>query len=515
MVIDMDRAAKKTDKTVWYLERYIDETGSTWYKPDTYNIKQFDEAADKGLIIKEGCLYTLPKIAAYEKDIARYVTARLHYDEDLFRHYPESFLDMYISLYEKREGIILDDRQKEAVYLAFKSNIFILTGGPGTGKTSVLKCIYYCLKNILKTDDICFMAPTGRAARRITESVGTEAFTVAKKFGLYGEEKKPKQLNCEAAIVDEASMLDTYSAHVLFTATKLGAKIILVGDVDQLPSVGYGAVLRDLLDSGIPCVKLEKTFRQASESGLFANIAEIKTGLKSGFIIRDDFSVLNVSDCSDAKDLMISQFMDAVKIHGIDQVTCLTPYRRKGNCCAIGLNRMLQERLNPVCRGKNTVRYTAREKDGFSYDIRLNEGDPVMQLVNRDVIANGDIGIVRKIDTSKKLIYVRFTDCEVVYNRHELAQLTLAYAMSVHKSQGSEYTCVITSAISEDINMLSRNILYTAVTRAKKECRVITDGDTATIACKRKTGYERTTRLASAIRNEEKILQLLFRYNAG
>lgn len=488
---------------------YIDETGGTWYKPQPKYKYLFEGGVKRKVLVEENGYYSLPEISRQEKKIAQCAVVRTHYNEDVRRTYPKAFLDMYISLYEEQEGINLDEWQKDAVYQAVNNNLFILTGGPGTGKTATLKCILYCLRKTLKTEDIIFTAPTGKAARRITESVGCPACTVAKALGLRDETSVPKKLNNACVIVDEISMLDTVTACALFSATSLDTKLILVGDVDQLPSVGYGSVLRDLIDAGLPCTKLEKTFRQASESGLFANIESIKSGLHTGFEERDDFRVIKAKNTSEAKDIMVRAFKEAADKYGINNVVCLTPYRRKGDACAIKLNGILQDIINPPKDKGQCVIYTTEEEDGYRYEQKLRIGDPVMQLVNAEKVANGDVGTVCEIDKEHQRIKVKFIDCTVSYGMNQLSQLALAYAMSVHKSQGSEYACVITSALTDDLQMLSRNTIYTAVTRAKKKCIMVTDNGAAKKACKKETGYERITRLTDEI-NYQKARYKLF-----
>ncbi len=488
------------------VEKHIAESGSTWYKASCGSEYKFlhSHADNKTLVEKNG-LFTVPEIVRQETNIAKYAVARL--ETGIKSPVPELKLNLLISLYEQVEGINLDEWQKEAVRMAINNNLFILTGGPGTGKTCVLKCIYYCLKNTGVTK-IQFAAPTGKAARRITESVGVPAQTVAKMLGLYTEDSTPKRYHREVIVVDEISMLDTKTAQALFMAVDLKCKLILVGDVEQLPSVGYGSVLRDLIDAGLPCVKLEKTFRQASESGIFANIEQIKAGLHMGFVERDDFKILTAQTTQESRDKMIVEYLDAIKKYGPDQVVCLTPYRRKGDACAIKINQILQAKINPKRDGKPYVKYVTEEEDGFKYEITLREGDPVMQLVNAPKVANGDVGRVKAIGPRGHVV-VKFIDCEVRYNYYELPQLCLAYAMSVHKSQGSEYDCVITSAIEADMGMLSRNTIYTAVTRAKKECRIITNGDVAIRACRIEAGYERETGLQAEIKHQQQKMKLL------
>ncbi|WP_026658235.1 ATP-dependent DNA helicase [Butyrivibrio sp. AC2005] len=490
---------------------YIDETGCTWYKPQPKYKHLFDGGVKRKVLVEESGYYSLPEISRQEKKIAKNAVVRTHYNEDTRTTYPKSFLDMFIALYEEQEGINLDEWQKDAVYRAVNNNLFILTGGPGTGKTATLKCILYCLRKTLKTEDIVFTAPTGKAARRITESVGCPACTVAKALGLRDETSVPKKLNNACLIVDEISMLDTVTACALFSATSPETKLILVGDIDQLPSVGYGSVLRDLIDADLPCTKLEKTFRQASESGLFANIAGIKSGLHAGFEERDDFKVLKAKNTSETKDIMVREFLEAADKYGTSNVVCLTPYRRKGDACAIKLNAVLQDIINPPKNGSLCVTYTTEEEDGYRYEQKLRIGDPVMQLVNAEKVANGDVGNVCEIDKEHQKVKVKFIDCTVTYGINQLSQLALSYAMSVHKSQGSEYPCVITSALSGDLQMLSRNTIYTAVTRAKQKCIVVTDDETAQKACKKETGYERITRLSEEINHQKSRYELFLK----
>ncbi len=482
------------------------DSGNTWYKPeDKEDRNLLSREVKYNALTEDKGYFTLPLIAEQEERIAKRAILQIANKPKTFNKEKVEFL---ISFYETKEKINLDEWQKNAVHEALNNNLFVLTGGPGTGKTCVLKCIKFCIEGLL-TDDILFCAPTGKAARRITESVGCNAYTVHTALHLVDEDSVPQKISNKVVIVDEISMLDTHTAWALFEGVSINTKLILVGDVEQLPSVGPGSVLRDLIDAGVPCVKLEKTFRQASESGLFANIEQIKLGLHMGFVERDDFKVIRGENSKEAKELMIKEFLDAVSVYGKEQVVCLTPYRRKGEACAIVLNRELQNRLNPAAPGKPWVKYTTVEEDDYSYEIVLRIGDPVMQLQNTSTVANGDVGVVKSINPDKKTVTVKFIDCDVTYEPDELNQITLAYAMSVHKSQGSEYACVITSAIESDYDMLSRNTIYTAVTRAKKECRIITHGDVAQRACSKEVGYERITRLTQKIKHEQEKYNML------
>lgn len=424
------------------VESYINDTGSTWYKPSPKYKRLFDGGVKRKVLVEKNGYYTLPSVCSREIELAKRIVTHLHFGEDERKRYPKEFIEIYIGFYEEQEGIRLDEWQKDAVFQSVNNNLFILTGGPGTGKTATLKCILYCLKKILKTEDIIFTAPTGKAARRITESVGCPAQTVARALGLKDDNSKPKPVNNACMIVDEISMLDTVTACALFTAISHETKLILVGDAEQLPSVGYGSVLRDLIDAGIPTTKLEKTFRQASESGLFANIAQIKAGLYTGFEERDDFKVFKAENTSKAKEIMVREYLKATEKYGLDQVVCLTPYRRKGEACAIKLNNILQAIINPPKDNGLCFSYTTKEEDGFRYQTKLRVGDPVMQLANAERVANGDVGTVCEIDKDKQRLKVQFSDCIVTYSKKQLSQLSLAYAMSVFKSQGSEYKAV-------------------------------------------------------------------------
>ncbi len=507
----------KKEKNMDILQKYIESTGGTcaFYREllgeDYKNSPKYTElrqAVKAGTVIenKKGEV-TFPYIDEMERNIAIYAIAHLHYDEERRKKYSPAFCDMFIDEYERSEGgkIKLDVWQREAVYTAMNNNLFILTGGPGTGKTCVLKCINYVLEHTGQSN-VQFTAPTGKAARRITESTGKPACTLHKKMKLHDEFSKPSMVWCDALIVDEISMLDTWTAMNLFKAVTDSTKLILVGDVEQLPSVGFGSVLRDLIDANLPCVKLEKTFRQASESGLFANIIEVKKGLKNGFVERDDFVIVK-ANAQTAKKEMIKAFLSEVEEWGLDNVVCLTPYRRVGEACAIKMNEALQNALNPVQKGKRFLEKEITEEDGFQYKCRFQVDDPVMQLVNTSTVANGDVGKVIKVFGDK--LVVKFIDCEVAYKYEDLDQLTLAYAMSVHKSQGSEYKSVITSAIESDMGMLSRNTIYTAITRSKQKCVIISEGDVAKRACEIESGYERHTGLTDKIEEQELTYQTL------
>jgi len=421
-------------------------------------------------------------------------------------------IENYIMLYEKQEGERLNvnfklaPEQAEAVHKACSANLFVLTGGPGTGKTCVLKCIQFILSSIAPGSHIKFTAPTGKAARRITESTGEPAETVQKAMHLVSETSKPSPIWCDCIIVDEISMLDTHTADAFFMAVQPGTKIILVGDVDQLPSVGFGSILRDLIESSvITCEGLRAPQRQKEGSTLFENIVRIRNGqpiLQEG----DDFHTIEAIDGKEQQQLL-EEYFKAVDKWGLDNVCCLTPYRRKGITCANVLNDIIQKKLNPA-NDNNFIDTNISEDIDEESDhvtkrrIRFIIGDPVIQLVNRAEIANGDVGKIIDIDTALRTVTAKYDgDICVTYREFELSQLNLAYCMSVHKSQGSEYKCVITSAFKEHKQMLSRNMMYTAITRAKKECVFVMDYDSVEKGLLVQAGYQRNTSLSQTIRH--------------
>lgn len=375
--------------------------------------------------------------------------------------------------FEKEAGITLADAQREAIRASLKHGVFVLTGGPGTGKTTVVKGII----NVLEKAGcrILLAAPTGRAARRLAESSGRQAQTVHRlleyqpaggsfTFGKSDEEP----LDAEAVIIDEASMLDIMLTYNLLKAVPRGCRLIFVGDVDQLPSVGAGSVLKDIIRSGtMPVVKLEDVFRQAEVSPIILNAHKINRGRMPEFNDGSDFSLTEFDNENDAAEYVAETYAGAASLNGWRSVQVLSPMHR--NPCGVqNLNRMLQERMNPPSPGREEITVLGSI---------FRENDKVMQIRNnyeKDVF-NGDIGRIVKIDG--RTVTVAYPerpegDC-VTYAQGELDELQLAYAMSVHKSQGSEYPWVILLMVPGHYVMLQRNLLYTAVTRAREKVIVV------------------------------------------
>ncbi len=375
-------------------------------------------------------------------------------------------------------GIALSQRQSEAVYMAFRSNLSIITGSPGTGKTTVLRAIIEVFGRLYPNSKIMLAAPTGRASRRMAESTGrNDAKTLHSLLGLLGEsgfvrDKKDKEpLDADLIIVDESSMIDMWLARHFFERIKLGTKVILVGDVDQLQSVGAGDVFRELIGCGrIPVTVLNEIFRQKKDSLIAHNaksINEDSTNLYYG----DDFVFLKCKTQEEAADIICEQFCEQVKNYGIERVQILSPFRSEGLTAVDQLNRTLRELVNPIA-------------DEDIPDLKIGsrffrEGDKVMQNKNNSKASNGDIGFIRKIavnENNEMRVTIDFgTDRIVEYGTEDMGYIEHAYATTIHKAMGSEYDIVIIPIIRSHAIMLKRNLVYTAITRAKH--RVILVGE--------------------------------------
>lgn len=369
----------------------------------------------------------------------------------------------------KNLGIALSDKQSEAVYMAFSSNLSIITGSPGTGKTTVLKAIIEVYKALYPKEKIKLAAPTGRASRRMAESTGeTDASTLHSMLGLQNEDgyfKKDKEFEPIGAgliIVDESSMIDMWLARQFFMRIGNNTKIVLVGDPDQLQSVGAGDVFRQLINSGlIPVTVLDKIFRQKDGSRIALNARAInndQTKLSYG----DDFCFYKCQTQDQAADIIKRVFCDLTEKYGIENVQILSPYRKKGAAAANELNLAIREIVNPYKGGLPDLRI------GADY---FRVGDKVMQNKNNSKASNGDIGFIRDIGTdkdNKAVITIEFSaDRKAEYTLEDMKNIELAYATTVHKAMGSEYDIVIMPIIKSHYNMLNRNLVYTGITRAK------------------------------------------------
>jgi exodeoxyribonuclease V alpha subunit len=394
----------------------------------------------------------------------------------------------------KECGIEYDDVQVEAIEKAITSKFMVLTGGPGTGKTTTTMAIIKAFESLKA--NVFLAAPTGRAAKRMSEATGMNAQTVHRLLkyspleGYKNNEENP--LDCDVLIIDETSMIDIVLMYNLLKAVSNDTVVILVGDVDQLPSVGAGNVLKEVIDSGaVTVVRLNRIFRQAQGSAIIMNAHKINHGefptLKGGK--NSDFFFIEEEDPEKVVGLIRQLCKDRLpKYYGVDPVNdiqVLCPML-KGAVGALNLNSVLQEVLNP---SDISVRY-----GGIAYKVN----DKVMQIKNNydKNVFNGDIGRITFIDNEEKVISIKFDDNVVEYDVTEMDEVTLAYAVTVHKSQGSEYSLVVAPFTLKHYMMLQRNLLYTCVTRAKKVIVLIGTKKALAYCIRNSKSIDRNTMLA-------------------
>ena len=416
--------------------------------------------------------------------------------------HPEKAIDWI----QKKLNIELAQRQKEAILLAARSKVMIITGGPGTGKTTLIKAILRIFQQLKLR--IFLSAPTGRAAKRMSEATGWEAKTIHRMLeysprrGSF-QKDQDDPLEADVVIIDEASMVDTLLMYHLLKAIPSQAHLILVGDVDQLPSVGPGNVLRDTIDSSIfTVVRLTEIFRQAQESMIVVNAHRVNQG---------EFPILKEIEGKESSDFFFIEEEDPDKIlnkiitlcseripqrfgfHPVRDVQVLTPMH-KGLIGVSNLNLELQKRLNP---------------DSFGITLgnrHLKLGDKVMQIVNnydKDVF-NGDMGWIAKIDQEDRELTIDFDGRLVTYDFSALDEIVLSYAISIHKSQGSEYPAVIMAVSTQHYILLQRNLIYTGITRARRLVVLIGTQKALAIAIRNNKPQLRFTHLSERLRGIDK-----------
>jgi exodeoxyribonuclease V alpha subunit len=409
--------------------------------------------------------------------------------------------DKAIPWVSQKTGLTLSPSQKEAVRLALSQKVIVITGGPGVGKTTLVNTILTILK--VKQIRVTLCAPTGRAAKRLSESTGMTAKTIhrllefdPKTFGFKKNREHP--LKTDLLVLDESSMVDIVLMNRLLSAVPDGAALMVIGDVDQLPSVGPGAVLSDLIESGvIPTVRLTEIFRQAAQSRIIVNAHRINNGempLRTQGPGLSDFYFVPAETPEEIYEKLVEVVKTRIPkrfgIHPVRDVQILTPMNR-GGLGARALNTELQKLLNEKSEPKVT-----------RFGTTFAPGDKVIQMVNNyeKEIFNGDIGWITKIDIEEATLWVNYDGRKVSYEFGELDEVSLAYATSIHKSQGSEYPAVVIPLSIQHFTLLERNLIYTAVTRGKKLVTIIGQPKALAIAVKNRKSQRRLTNLAARIR---------------
>ena len=396
---------------------------------------------------------------------------------------PEDFdYNAIIDMEEAEKNIRYEEKQRQAITTAVSRGLMVLTGGPGTGKTTTLNAVISIFEK--QGCNVMLAAPTGRAAKRMSDLTGKEAKTIHRLLEVVYDSSdrlifahnENNPLECDVIVIDEMSMVDCILFEKLLRALRLNCRIIMVGDFHQLPSVGAGNLLKDIISSGaVPIVELTEIFRQAQQSSIVMNAHRIVSGEYPDITRKDsDFFFFKRSDFANAVDLIVDltkrRLPNAYKYSPMDDIQIIAP-SRKGMTGTVELNKVLQEKLNPPSREK-------AEHKGFLYTFRI--GDKVMQIRNNyDIVwkkeneqgtgvFNGDIGKIISISSAAQTLQINFDGRIATYTFDLLNQLELAYAVTVHKSQGCEFEAVIIPVMDVFEKLCYRNLLYTAVTRAKK-----------------------------------------------
>jgi exodeoxyribonuclease V alpha subunit len=409
--------------------------------------------------------------------------------------------DQVLADFEARHRITLAPEQRRAISAVAAHKVVVITGGPGVGKTTIVRAVLEVFDAARLTTRLA--APTGRAAKRLAETTGRPATTLhrllefdPKLRRFQRDEEKP--LEAQALVVDEASMIDLPLAASLFAAVPDPARVVIVGDVDQLPSVGAGAVLRDLIESGVVAVvRLTEIFRQGQDSAIIRGAHAILAGLPptapdAGDAL-SDFFIIERKDAEQAartiEEVVVRRIPQRFGFDPRTQIQVLCPMHR-GGCGTLVLNEVLQRLLNPE---------GASLRSG---EQQFRVGDRVMQLRNdyEKEVYNGDVGFVASVDTEQREVVIDFDSKLVDYTQAELDNVTLAYATSIHKSQGSEYPVVVVPFLMAHFPMLSRNLLYTAVTRARKLCVLVADPRAIRMALSELRKEMRNTKLVERLK---------------
>ncbi len=476
---------------IYSIKQYGFNTGSTYCYLDEikimfskiiYNIEEvsfneyLDELIDEGLIIQRGDKYYYFEMDEAEKNIAEYLKIRINKPDELF---DEKEVERLLTNYEKTQGICYAAKQKEALNYFLKSSCMILTGGPGTGKTTIVQALLKVYSALYPDDRIGLVAPTGRAAKRLTELTGIYACTIHRllKWDLHSNTfamNKSNPLDLDVLIIDEFSMVDCLLLSKLFEAGRGINKVLFIGDYHQLPSVAPGNILQDLMEAGVKTIELDEIFRQAKDSGIIQLAHHIIHNEIENMDLFEQYRDINFFPCINydvVKNVKIIVKKAIDEGYDTNDIQVLVPMYQ-GVAGIDALNDALQDVFNPI------------DEFNDSYQIGRKEyrvGDKILQLKNRpdDDVFNGDIGMLVEICRKDNFEYLQdtlivdFDGNFVEYTSNTFNTITHAYCMSIHKSQGNEFKIVIMAVLSDYYIMLRRNLLYTAITRAKQSLFIL------------------------------------------
>ena len=476
---------------IYSIKQYGFNTGSTYCYLDEikimfskiiYNIEEvsfneyLDELIDEGLIIQRGDKYYYFEMDEAEKNIAEYLKIRINKPDELF---DEKEVERLLTNYEKTQGICYAAKQKEALNYFLKSSCMILTGGPGTGKTTIVQALLKVYSALYPDDRIGLVAPTGRAAKRLTELTGIYACTIHRllKWDLHSNTfamNKSNPLDLDVLIIDEFSMVDCLLLSKLFEAGRGINKVLFIGDYHQLPSVAPGNILQDLMEAGVKTIELDEIFRQAKDSGIIQLAHHIIHNEIENMDLFEQYRDINFFPCINydvVKNVKIIVKKAIDEGYDTNDIQVLVPMYQ-GVAGIDALNDALQDVFNPI------------DEFNDSYQIGRKEyrvGDKILQLKNRpdDDVFNGDIGTLVEICRKDNFEYLQdtlivdFDGNFVEYTSNTFNTITHAYCMSIHKSQGNEFKIVIMAVLSDYYIMLRRNLLYTEITRAKQSLFIL------------------------------------------
>lgn len=476
---------------IYSIKQYGFNTGSTYCYLDEikimfskiiYNIEEvsfneyLDELIDEGLIIQRGDKYYYFEMDEAEKNIAEYLKIRINKPDELF---DEKEVERLLTNYEKTQGICYAAKQKEALNYFLKSSCMILTGGPGTGKTTIVQALLKVYSVLYPDDRIGLVAPTGRAAKRLTELTGIYACTIHRllKWDLHSNTftmNKSNPLDLDVLIIDEFSMVDCLLLSKFFEAGRGINKVLFIGDYHQLPSVAPGNILQDLMEAGVKTIELDEIFRQAKDSGIIQLAHHIIHNEIENMDLFEQYRDINFFPCINydvVKNVKIIVKKAIDEGYDTNDIQVLVPMYQ-GVAGIDALNDALQDVFNPI------------DEFNDSYQIGRKEyrvGDKILQLKNRpdDDVFNGDIGTLVEICRKDNFEYLQdtlivdFDGNFVEYTSNTFNTITHAYCMSIHKSQGNEFKIVIMAVLSDYYIMLRRNLLYTAITRAKQSLFIL------------------------------------------